>query len=120
MNNKKWYAVLPLLLASGTAFADSPAPAALNRMLSGGLADGLCSVLTQTIPAGTTNLGANDRQRVVSCAWFASERDKPVADVQPLSVWLANHPAFSDQASDREIIGAWQKIRAGSLRGGAS
>ncbi|HCL4435453.1 TPA: hypothetical protein N2F56_003030 [Salmonella enterica] len=113
MNNRKWGAVLPLLLASGTAFADSPDPAALNRMLSGALADGLCTVLTQTIPAGTTVLSAHDRQRVVSCAWFASERDKPAADVQPLPVWLANHPAFSDQAPDSVVIGAWQTLRAG-------
>ncbi|AZT39648.1 hypothetical protein ELZ88_24225 (plasmid) [Salmonella enterica subsp. enterica serovar Karamoja] len=113
MNNRKWCAVLPLLLASGTAFADSPAPAALNRMLSGALADGLCSVLTGAIPAGTTSLSAHDRQMVVSCAWFASERDKHAADVQPLPVWLANHPAFSDQAPDRVVIGAWQTLRAG-------
>lgn len=113
MNNRKWYAVLPLLLASGTAFADSPGPATLNRMLSGTLADGLCSVLTQTIPAGTTNLGANDRQRVVSCAWFASEHDKPTADVQPLPVRLANHPAFSDQPPESVVIGAWQTLRTG-------
>ncbi|HAF4865923.1 TPA: hypothetical protein G9F10_004069 [Salmonella enterica] len=111
MNNSKWCAVLPLLLASGTAFAGSPAPA--GRMLAGALADGLCSVLSQTIPAGTTALSAHDRQRVVSCAWFASERDKPAADVQPLPVWLANHPAFSDQAPDRVVIGAWQTLRSG-------
>ncbi|MGT1696625.1 hypothetical protein ACVPTE_23675 [Salmonella enterica subsp. enterica serovar Winslow] len=113
MNNSKWCAVLPLLLASGTAFAGSPDPAALNRMLAGALADGLCSVLSQTIPAGTTSLSPHDRQRVVSCAWFTSERDKPAADVQPLPVWLANHPAFSDQAPDRVVIGAWQTLRAG-------
>ncbi|EAA5259335.1 hypothetical protein DP804_23070 [Salmonella enterica subsp. enterica] len=111
MNNSKWYAVLPLLLASGTAFADNPVPA--ERMLAGALADGLCSVLSQTIPAGTTTLSAHDRQRVVSCAWFASEHDKPAADVQPLPVWLANHPAFSDRAQDRVVIGAWQTLRTG-------
>ncbi|EML8490109.1 hypothetical protein WAB73_003340 [Salmonella enterica subsp. enterica] len=113
MNNRKWYAVLPLLLASGTAFADSTAPAALNRMLSGTLADGLCSVLTQAIPAGTTSLSAHERQRVVSCAWFASEHNKPTADVQPLPVWLANHPAFSDQSPDSVVIGSWQTLRTG-------
>ncbi|EPM5457683.1 hypothetical protein ACTM5Z_004398 [Salmonella enterica] len=107
MNNSKWYAVLPLLLAAGTAFADNPASA--ERML----ADGLCSVLTGAIPAGTTSLSAHDRQMVVSCAWFASERDKPAADVQPLPVWLANHPAFSDQSPDRVVISAWQTLRAG-------
>lgn len=111
MNNRKWYAVLPLLLAAGTAFADNPASA--ERMLAGALADGLCLVLTGAIPAGTTSLSAHDRQRVVSCAWFASERDKPAADVQPLPVLLANHPAFSDQAPDRVVIGAWQTLRAG-------
>ncbi|EIP3952600.1 hypothetical protein LSB85_004498 [Salmonella enterica] len=111
MNNRKWCAVLPLLLAFGTAFADSPVPA--ERMLSGALADGLCTMLNQTIPAGTTALSAHDRQLVVSCAWFASERDKPAADVQPLQVWLANHPAFSDQAPDSVVIGAWQTLRAG-------
>lgn len=113
MNNSKWGAVLPLLLASSTVFADSPDQVALNRMLSGALTDGLCTVLTQAIPAGATALSAHDRQRVVSCAWFASERDKPAADVQPLPVWLANHPAFSDQAPDSVVIGAWQTLRAG-------
>ncbi|MGQ3665333.1 hypothetical protein [Citrobacter braakii] len=113
MNNRQWGTVLPLLLASATAFADSPDPAALNRMLSGALADGLCTVLAQTLPAGAPVLSAHDRQRVVSCAWFASERDKPAADVQPLPVWLANHPAFSDQAPDRVVTGAWQTLRAG-------
>ncbi|EBZ0493751.1 hypothetical protein D6445_23960 [Salmonella enterica subsp. enterica serovar Infantis] len=111
MNNSKWCAVLPLLLASGTAFADNPAPA--GRMLAGALADGLCPVLIQTIPSGTTSLSPHDRQMVVSCAWFASERDKPAADVQPLPVWLANHPAFSDRAPDRVVIGAWQTLRTG-------
>lgn len=101
----KLFAIIPMMMVSSMAFAVIPEGDSMNldRMVSGAMIDGLCGTLSYA----SSPLSINERESIVRCAWFASERDKPANDVQPLSVWQARHPAFSPQASEQVLLAAW-------------
>jgi hypothetical protein len=99
------FAIIPLMIVSSMAFEVNAEDdsMSLDRMVTGALVDGLCGTLSYA----SSPLSSNERKSIVRCAWFASERDKPAKDVQPLSVWQARHPAFSPQASEQVLLAAW-------------
>ncbi|MEP8849150.1 hypothetical protein ABKU49_05415 [Enterobacter hormaechei] len=105
----KLFAIITMMMASSMAFAVSleDDSMSLDRMLSGALVDGLCGTLSYA----SSPLSSNVRESIVRCAWFASERDKPAKDVQPLAVWQARHPAFSPQASEQVLLAAWLALK---------
>ncbi len=105
----KLFAIITMMMVSSMAFAVNPEDDSMNldRMASGAIVDGLCGTLSYA----SSPLNINERESIVRCAWFASERDKPAKDVQPLSVWQARHPAFSPQASEQVLLAAWLALK---------
>lgn len=103
------FAIIPLMMVSSMAFEVSAEDdsMSLDRMFTGALVDGLCGTLSYA----SSPLSSNERESIVCCAWFASERDKPAKDVQPLPVWQARHPAFSPQASEQVLLAAWLDLK---------
>lgn len=103
------FTIIPLMMVSSMAFEVNAEDdsMSLERMVTGALVDGLCGTLSYA----SSPLSSNERESIVRCAWFASERDKPAKDVQPLSVWQARHPAFSPQASEKVLLAAWLDLK---------
>lgn len=106
---------IPLIFVSSMAVAVSPErdSMSLERMMIGALIDGFCHTLSDA----TGPLSLNERESIVRCAWFISERDKPANEVQPLSVWLEHHPLFSAQVSEQRLLAAWLALKGRAVTG---
>lgn len=107
-------AFIPLAVVAGNLPDEK---AFINKMAAEVAAQGVCDMAWWSFGEVRLKLLPEERQTVLQCVWFESERNKTSQNMLSLRDWTERHPEYA-AVPDTDLLSAWQDLRLKSAESG--